>query len=72
MSVFPYGLFAAAGVGCMLIAMLLTAPKRSFSKGTVKACSQLFCQEYGGSAERSQDPSQARGAFLSPLLQPFS
>lgn len=35
MSVFPYGLFAAAGVGCMLIAMLLTAPKRSFSKGTV-------------------------------------
>ena len=27
MSVFPYGLFAAAGVGCMLIAMLLTAPK---------------------------------------------
>ena len=35
MSVFPYGLFIAAGVGCMLIAMLLTAPKRSFSKGTV-------------------------------------
>ena len=35
MSVFPYGLFAAAGDGCMLIAMLLTAPKRSFSKGTV-------------------------------------
>lgn len=35
MSVFPYGLFTAAGVGCMLIAMLLTAPKRSFSKGTV-------------------------------------
>lgn len=35
MSVFPYGLFAAAGVGCMLIAMLLTAPKRSFSKETV-------------------------------------
>ena len=35
MSVFPYGLCAAAGVGCMLIAMLLTAPKRSFSKGTV-------------------------------------
>lgn len=35
MSVFPYGLFAAAGVDCMLIAMLLTAPKRSFSKGTV-------------------------------------
>lgn len=35
MSVFPYGLFAAAGVGCMLIAMLLTAPKHSFSKGTV-------------------------------------
>ena len=35
MSVFPYGLFAAAGVGCMLIAMLLTAPKCSFSKGTV-------------------------------------
>ena len=35
MSVFPYGLFAAAGVGSMLIAMLLTAPKRSFSKGTV-------------------------------------
>ena len=35
MSVFPYGLFAAAGVGCMLIAMLLTGPKRSFSKGTV-------------------------------------
>lgn len=35
MSVFPYGLFTAAGVGSMLIAMLLTAPKRSFSKGTV-------------------------------------
>ena len=35
MSVFPYGLFIAVGVGCMLIAMLLTAPKRSFSKGTV-------------------------------------
>ena len=35
MSVFPYGLFAAAGVGCMLIAMLLTAPKRSFFKRTV-------------------------------------
>ncbi len=35
MSVFPYGLFAAAGVGGMLIAMLLTAPKRSFSQGTV-------------------------------------
>ena len=35
MSVFPYGLFAAAGVGCMLIAMLLTAPKHSFSQGTV-------------------------------------
>ena len=35
MSVFPYGLFAAAGVGCMLIAMLLTAPKRSFAQGTV-------------------------------------
>ena len=35
MSVFSYGLFIAAGVGCMLIAMPLTAPKRSFSKGTV-------------------------------------
>lgn len=35
MSVFPYGLFIAAGVGSMLIAMLLTAPKRSFAQETV-------------------------------------
>ena len=35
MSVFPYGLFTAAGVGSMLIAMLLTAPKRSFDQETV-------------------------------------
>ena len=34
MMLFPYGLFAAAGVGCMLIALLLTVPKRT-PKGTV-------------------------------------
>ena len=35
MMIFPYGLFAAAGVGCMLIALLLSAPKHTLPKGTI-------------------------------------